>query len=173
MIPMMISPEKYAHHFRPSPDVLIVQRFLVNYESIRNIHLPPNVRNEAIRFSTVGKVLAVSDLRSESEWIEYMKEAIRASGYIAYSFHVTVECGIIPQFEVPSNVSIIQVHVRDVTQVIHDFEGLLAEQAEYERLESQKTEESNVILQQERQNLILGANNGKSFTDKSTKTIIA
>lgn len=172
MIPMRISPEKYAHHFRPSADVLIVQRFLPNYESIGNIHLPDGVKVNSIRFSTVGKVLAVSDLVSETPWIEYMKDEIRKAKYIGYSFHVTVECAILPQFEVAKDVSIIQVHVRDVTQVLYEFEQLMDEHHDYELAELEKNKDSGLILQQERE-LFLGAKNESKDTSKSIEVVDA
>lgn len=172
MIPMKISPEKYAYHFRPAPDVLIVQRFLPNYESIGTIHLPEGVKNNSIRFSTVGKVLAISDLVSEIPWIEYMKDEIRKAKYIGYSFHVTVECAILPQFEVGKDVSIIQVHVRDVTQVLYDFEQLMDEHHDYELAESKRHNESGALLKQERE-LLLGAQNESKDTGKSIEVVNA
>jgi len=130
---MKITPEEYAKYFAPAPDILIVKRYLVDYSKVGRIAIPGTVQQASMRFVTVGKVLAVSDHASETEWIEYMKEEIKKSGYVGFASHIIAECPMLPQFELPKDISIGLLHVRDVTQILSNFEELLERQSEYEK----------------------------------------
>ncbi len=142
MYPMKITPEEYAHYFSPAPDILVVQRYLVDYSQVGRIAIPGTVQQASMRFVTVGKVLAISDHHSETEWIEYMKEEIRKSKYVGFASHIIAECPMLPQFELPKDVSVGLLHVRDVTQILTNFEELLNRHKEYEK---KMTDEHGVI----------------------------
>jgi len=114
----------YAHHFRPAPDYLILQRDMVA-ERVGRIYLTQTFREASSRHVTVAKVVAVSHLQSELEWIEYMKDEIRKEGYVGFASHVAAECPMMHQFELPDDVKICMIHVRDVIQVMYDFDKLL------------------------------------------------
>lgn len=133
MIVMKISPEIHAKHFKPAPDYLVIQRHLVDFGKIGRIHLPDNIKESFVKFITVGKVVAVSDLESSDPYVEYLKGEIRKSGYVGFSFHVTAECPLLPQFEFDNNQSIVMIHVKDVVQIIDDFDGLMKMYQEYSK----------------------------------------
>jgi hypothetical protein len=147
MYPMKITPEEYAQYFAPAPDILVVKRYLVDYSKVGRIAIPGTVQQASMRFVTVGKVLAVSAHESETEWIEYMKEEIRKSKYVGFASHIIAECPMLPQFELPSDVSIGLLHVRDVTQILNNFEELLERHKEHEK---KMTEEHGVAIEPSR-----------------------
>lgn len=144
MIPMPITPEEYAYHFRPAPDYLIVQRLKLNNDRISRIHLPDDVKNSMTHFVGVGKVLAVSDLRSEDDYIEQQKQILREIKYVGFEFHVVAECIILPQFELPRDVSLVCMHVKDAVYFPRDLDTLLKRQREYEaKREKEIAEQAN------------------------------
>ena len=156
MIPLKITPEEYAEFFPPAPDYLICQRVLMNYDKIGSIVLPETIRAGSMRFVTVGKILAVSDLVSEDEWVEYMKRELRKSKYVGFSAHVTADAAIMPQFCLDKDVSIIMLHVKDTLQIPQRLDELLERQAKWEAEQEVHAAGANQRLQEERARLVRG-----------------
>lgn len=138
MIPMEITPETYAQYFEPGPDFLIVQRLPIDYEKIGNVFVPENVRQGSRRFIGVGRVLRVSSLPSEHEYIEAMKEVIRERQYVCFEFHVSADVKMLPRFKLPEGVDLVLLHVRDAVQFPERLDELLEIQREYEEKQSAK-----------------------------------
>ncbi|HEX5033358.1 MAG TPA: hypothetical protein VFW62_02655 [bacterium] len=157
MIPMRITPEEYAEYFPPAPDYLIVQRIPMKYDKIGSIEVPQVIQQGSRRFITVGKILAVSALVSDEDWVEYMKEVLRSSKYVGFSSHVTAEAAILPHFEVDKDVSIIMLHVKDTLQIPKNLDDLLDRQFKWEAEEEQRNAQAMQSLQEERAKLVAGS----------------
>jgi hypothetical protein len=108
---------------------------LLDYENVRGIHIPREVQTGTRRFIGVGKVLAVSDHLSDDEQVEKMKAVLRESKYVGFEFHVVAEVVMIPQLELPRDVSLLCMHVKDVVYIPRDLDELLEKQVAHEKAE--------------------------------------
>lgn len=181
MIPQTISPEKYVQYFRPSADYIIVQRLLLNYDKIGSIHLPQEVSEGSMRFVTVGKVLAISDMKSSDPQIEYVKKKLRAQQggffkrrgdmYVGFSYHVVADLAIMPQFKLPEDVSLIMLHLLDITLIPHRLDDLLREHEAFEAQEVEKANKIQATIEEERARIIAereASEDGEGRSDSQT-----
>lgn len=133
MYPMTITKEEYAYHFQPGPDLILVERCSADIDRIGRIHLSQSMRENSVRFITVGKILAVSELESETEWVEYLKTNLRTCGYMGFSSHLIAECVLMPQFKLPPDTHIGLVHARDSIQFPRELDKLFARFDAYQK----------------------------------------
>lgn len=163
MIPMKINPELYAKYFAPGPDYLVIERVKVNIDRIGRIAIPDAIKEHYIRFIGVGKVLAVSEMVSESEHNEYLKKYAKDCGYVGFSHHVAAQCPLMPQFEFERDETVVMLHIKDVVQYISNYNELmtiyeewLAQQNKEEIRFKQELLDQPSLIEQERSKLILG-----------------
>lgn len=133
MKPMEITAEEYAKYFEPAPSYLLVQRLPINFERIGTIYVPDQVRDVQVRFIGIGKVLRVSDLESDDEYVEYLKNVFLERKYVCFEFHVVAEIKLPPQFVLPKDVNLILLHTKDVVQIPSNLDELFEKHKEFEK----------------------------------------
>jgi hypothetical protein len=138
MIPLPLSAAEYASYFPPAPDYIICERVVLDYTTVRGIHIPGNVQEGTKRFIGIGKVLAVSEYESDDPQVEKMKPIIRKVGYVGFEFHVCAQVVMLPQFELPRESNLICLHVKDVVYLPEKLDELIDRQRTYEA-EQEKT----------------------------------
>ena len=158
---MKITPEQYVKYFKPAADYLIVQRVPLSYEKVGQIYIPKNIIDVQQRFVTVGRVLSVSEIPSQDEYVQLLKDKFQSmmpEAYVGYSFHVTADLAILPQFKFDDGVSLIMLHVLDVTILPENLTELLDLHKKFEEEEEERAKLAVANLELERKRLIAESN---------------
>ena len=141
MIPLQITAEEFVKYHEPASDYLYAVRKLENYDKIGRVALPDTIRKTAVRFLPSAKLLKISSAKSYTPdgslnaEIESKKETLRKATHIMFEYHAVADVKLMPQFEFPTDISVIMLHVKEVVAYGVNIEELLEKQSEYEKKE--------------------------------------
>lgn len=159
MIPMVLTPDRYADVFNPAPEYIIVQKLVVRDDAIGGVVKPLEVVRMQAQYTHIAKLLAISNWPCEFEWLNEYKRLIkeRNAKYVCFPGHVVGDVVIPEKYRLPFELEglVIQIHLRDITQIpeTDKYEALEAEWLIYQKEQLELNKLSLDSIQKERDSL--------------------